>query len=1559
MKRRLLNLFLLLLVISLSLFFAACKKTYTVTWQNHDGTVLDVSEKLKEGSIPTYYGGTPTKDAEEGCTYQFSGWYPEVVEVTEDCTYTAQFTKVLNEYVVTWRNHDGTVLERDEDAQYGTMPSFDGPTPTKPADREFSYVFSGWSPKISKVEGDASYRAQFLSIPNKYTVLWNNYDGTTLQSDSMLYGATPSYRGPIPIKPGDEQYSYTFIGWSPAISGVTGDIMYTAQFSRELNLYTVTWENWNGDVLKRDTNVPYGTIPSYNGNTPTRPEDSQFIYTFDRWSPNISKVTGDVTYTAIYVGEENKHKITWKNWNGEVLETDLDVPTGTMPSYDGLPPTRPKDAQYTYSFIGWSPAVSAVTTSVEYTAQYSTTTNKYTVTWRDWNDEVLETDLDVPYGTMPSFDKPEPSRAGDAQYTHQFRGWSPTVSMVTGNVEYKAQFTTTVNKYNVTWKNWDGTDLEVDLNVPYGNPPSFDKPTPTRTMTAQYEYTFNGWGTTPDGDVVSPLPQVTGEAVYYAIFTETLRGYTITWKNYNGNVLETDQNVVYGTTPSYDGLTPTKPMEGDYYFAFDGWLPEVIDVVGNAEYTAQFLKVLNTHTIKWANWDGTILETDTEVATGVVPTYDGLPPTRPKDAQYTYTFIGWAPEVVPFEYDVTYVAQYSLEVNKYTVTWKNWNNDVLETDVDVPYGDMPSFDQPEPVRAGDAQYTYTFTGWNPTVSKVTGNIEYKAQFTATVNTYTVTWKDWDGTELEVDLNVPYGNPPSFDKPNPTREKTAQYQYTFDGWATSQGGAVVSPLPNVSGEVVYWAIFTETPRQYTVTWKNYDGSDLEVDNDVTYNGTPSYDQAEDPVKPMTVQYVYTFAGWAATQDGPVISPLPQVTDDVIYYAVFTQSIRTYEVTWQNPNGDVLYKDDAALYGTTPSYGGVTPSQADSTYVRYYYTGWDKPVEMVQSDQVYTATYASTIFKLSGVDSWTVDGLVNNAYSGNVEVPSEFLGKAVTAIDNNAFDGANNVTYLSIPSSVTYIGTQAFAGMVQLQTLIVPFVGSSLNATSGSGLFGHFFGQTSLTGTTETIQKYGSDPSYISTAYIPNSLTTVTVLAGNISYGAFNNCGNITQINLGNPQTIGQYAFDHCTSLATVDFGNVLQRIESNAFAYTGLVSVTIPKSVTQIDTKAFAYCGSLTTFAALNEDKLLTTIATNIFEGSNALSSLAIPLYVSHVGALFSETETDGSGYLGGYWMSTHLETISVTGGTLAEGMFEAVHVTNLTITDSITAINPGALTRMMYLVYLTIPYVGIVENPTEANENTLFGAIFGITQYTNSYSAKQKFKVGNSIYYKYYYLPNPLRFVTVTGGDLLYGAFSGTKIETVTLSNVTNVGDYAFSQAQTGVVMNEGVTTIGNSVFYNNSIGGSIVIPNSVTSIGKEAFYGSEFTSITIGSGIEAEGLGDSVFEYCKKLTSLTFNTYKFNITPKEMCRNCETLETLVLPYGITQISQYAFRSCYALTSLTIPKTVSVISSYVFSNCNSLTALNYQGTIEQWNAITKNSNWLSGNTTLTVVHCTDGDVSLV
>ncbi len=141
----------------------------------------------------------------------------------------------------------------------------------------------------------------------------------------------------------------------------------------EINKYTVTWKNYDGTVLETDTNVPYGTTPTYNSATPTKASTSQYIYTFSGWSPSVSGVTGNTTYTAQFSEALNKYTVTWKNHDGTTLETDTNVVGGTIPEYNGETPTKDADDFYTYTFKGWDKTVTAVTGNVTYTAVYTKT----------------------------------------------------------------------------------------------------------------------------------------------------------------------------------------------------------------------------------------------------------------------------------------------------------------------------------------------------------------------------------------------------------------------------------------------------------------------------------------------------------------------------------------------------------------------------------------------------------------------------------------------------------------------------------------------------------------------------------------------------------------------------------------------------------------------------------------------------------------------------------------------------------------------------------------------------------------------------------------------------------------------------------------------------------------------------------------------------------------------------------------------------------------------------------------------------------------------------------
>ena len=438
-----------------------------------DPGVITVGGTVKDPAVTLAYEGTDVvlkATANEG--FAFVGWARETGNadapyeiVSTEATYTvtlgdavgaafgwvdlgfpgmgdAMAVHALFERVatVTFANEDGTVLQSGKIA-YGQTPVYAGETPEKAATAEFTFTFKGWDKEIASVTGDVTYEATYSKTTNEYTVVFANSDGTVLQSGKVAYGQTPAYAGKTPEKAPTAQYTYTFAGWDKEIVPASGDVTYTATYSNAVNEYTVTWVNDDGSVIKKDSNVVYGTVPAYKDDEPTKAATAQYTYSFAGWMPALEVVTGDVTYTATYTATVNEYTVQFLNDDGTVLQSGK-VAYGQTPAYTGETPSKAATAEFTYAFAGWSPELASVTGDATYTAAFSQTLNTYTVTFVDSDGTVLQTSV-LAYGETPIYEGRMPTKVATDRFSYEFAGWDRSIDSVTGETTYVATFTET------------------------------------------------------------------------------------------------------------------------------------------------------------------------------------------------------------------------------------------------------------------------------------------------------------------------------------------------------------------------------------------------------------------------------------------------------------------------------------------------------------------------------------------------------------------------------------------------------------------------------------------------------------------------------------------------------------------------------------------------------------------------------------------------------------------------------------------------------------------------------------------------------------------------------------------------------------------------------------------------------------------------------------------------------------------------------------------------------------------------------------------------------------
>ena len=348
----------------------------TLTIERAGATItVDSASKAEGGNDPSFTGSVEglIADGDLGrITYyrtnndETPGTYEKVItaKYTDNKNYdvavkNGDFT-IRNVYTLKWLDGDGSVLQENTYIEGEKAPVYEGKDPVKPATAQYTYKFSGWDK--GTVDGKTTtYKPLFNGTVRQYNVTFVDYDGKTILKEAAAYdygtAADKIVQPDEPTREADEQYAYTFAGWTPKIAVVTGNATYKATYRKTpvpAEKATLTFDLAGGTLAGRTGRI---TIEAGVGDTiklPGAPERTG--YTFKYWKGSQYKagaeytVTGDHTFTAEWekTEEEGKTYTVTFDPNGH----------GRAPAAqtveEGKKASRPKDPTADgYIFGGW------------------------------------------------------------------------------------------------------------------------------------------------------------------------------------------------------------------------------------------------------------------------------------------------------------------------------------------------------------------------------------------------------------------------------------------------------------------------------------------------------------------------------------------------------------------------------------------------------------------------------------------------------------------------------------------------------------------------------------------------------------------------------------------------------------------------------------------------------------------------------------------------------------------------------------------------------------------------------------------------------------------------------------------------------------------------------------------------------------------------------------------------------------------------------------------------------------------------------------------------------
>ncbi|MCD7748399.1 MAG: leucine-rich repeat protein, partial [Firmicutes bacterium] len=602
--------------------------------------------------------------------------------------------------------------------------------------------------------------------------------------------------------------------------------------------------------------------------------------------------------------------------------------------------------------------------------------------------------------------------------------------------------------------------------------------------------------------------------------------------------------------------------------------------------------------------------------------------------------------------------------------------------------------------------------------------------------------------------------------------------------------------------------------------------------------------------------------------------------------------------------------------------------------------------------------------------SVDGILFDAdmttlvaYPAGRTDTSYVVPDGITTIGWGAFIGCASLS-ITVPESVTEICTDAFAYSGDLMEIIFEGDAPSIGENAFYIIIATvYYPADNGTWTADVMQSYGGEITWV--AYTARG-TCGDNLTWTLEDGTLTISGTGEMYDYGY-ETSPWYAYRYSITSAVIEDG--VTSIGAWAFYYTNLTSVTIPDSVMSIGAWAF-FCTNLTSITIPNS---VTSIGDGVFTDCMYLESVTIGSGVTEIGdyafqnctSLESVTIPDsvewiGDGIFGG---CKSLTEIYVDEGNTAycsvDGVLFDADMTKLVAypagrTDT-SYVVPDSVTTIGFMAF---SYCSLTEIIFEGDAPSIGNDAFYLVTATAYYLAENGTwtedvmqDYGGSITWVSFTYT-----ISDTFGDGLTWTLTGDG--TLTISGEGEMPHYIFGTAPwydnagriTSVIIEDGVTSIGNYAFYGCTSLESVAIPDSVTSIGYMAFSGcTSVTSVNVPDSVTS--IGDYAFYGCASMTSVNIPDGVTKIGSGAFS-GCTSLTSVNIPDSVTSIGDYAFYGCTSLESIVIPAGVGSIGSMAFFYCTSLGEITFEGDAPSFGSnafygVTATAYYLANNSTWT------------